>query len=231
MLKIKRIAEINGANWRVEFECERPEIAGRVYKTKRVQESLAQKVIIPRNTFRSVGIDFGTSKQCAIVLTILSNTGLIVPYSDFSTGTDLDYIGEILNAIKKSFGDFMVYADAEQSYGIMYLRKMGYNVEAVPFNKYKENGIKNLGRYFNSNRIKILNIKQNRVLLDQLINLKQDESGKVIKIEDHGPDALFCAALRFDFMRYFGKHLEKDAAFEVLKERNEKLEESEVLTF
>lgn len=218
VFKIKTKAMIRGHNWKVEFECCRPETAGRVYRTKAVRKSLVDRIIVPKIAERVVGLDWGVSKQCAIVLGILSPNGLLIPWSDFSTGTDLDYIVQALQNIRTRFGNFVVYADAEQAYGGMYLQKSGFQVEKIAFNKYKEVGIQNLGRYFDSHRLKILNTRPNRILWRQLINYKKDETGKPIKKEDHGCDSLMCAGLRFDFMHFFGKALRKEAAEDVLKE-------------
>jgi len=231
-LKIKKKAEIKGQNWKVEFECCRPETQSKVYNTKKLRRSLVDRVIIPnlQDTKRSVGIDFGTSKQCAITLAIKGSNALIVPFSDFSVGRDLDYIVSTLKAIRIRFGDFLVYGDSEQSYGIMYLRKSGFTVESVAFNKYKETGIQNLERYINSSRLRILNVRSNRILYRQLVNYKKDEFGKPIKAEDHGPDSLMLAALRFDFFIHFGREIARAAADAQLKQQAED-NDAEVMVF
>ena len=113
----------------------------------------------------------------------------------------------------------------------MYLEKNGFTVEKVPFNKYKSIGISNLERYFNHKRIKILNVRPNRILYRQLINYKKGEDGKPIKKDDHGPDSLMCAGLRFDFMHFFGRMIKKDVSEDALKELAESRKESEVDIF
>ena len=231
ILKIKTKAMIRGHNWRTEFECCRPETAGKVYKTKRVRKALVDRMAIPRIAERVVGLDWGVAKQCSLVMAILSPSGLLVPWSDFSTGSDLDYIAEALRSVRIRFGDFVVYADAEQTYGIMFLQKAGFTVEKVAFNKYKDLGIQNISRYFDNNRLKILNTRPNRILHRQLIKYKKDEFGKPVKKEDHGPDALMCAGLRFDFMHFFGKELRKEAADDALKFMAEDNAESKVDIF
>jgi len=229
LLKIKKKAEIRGHNWRTEFECARPETKAKVYKTNKLRKTLVDRMVIPQECERSVGIDFGTSKQCAIVLTCMGYDRLLVPWSDFSVGRDLDYIANTLKSIRIRHGDFTVFADAEQSYGIMYLRKAGFVVESVAFNKYKKVGIANLERYINAEKIRILNVKPNRILYRQLVGYKKDELGKPVKKDDHGPDALFCAALRFDFMFHFGRAIKKEAAEADLKAKEK--EDSEVEIF
>jgi len=230
VIKIKRRAEIKGYNWRVEFECQRPTTARKIYKTRKVEKSLVNRVELPVKCSRSVGIDWGTSQQCALTLMVMGQNSIIVPWSDFSTGRDLEYIAETLKAVRIKFGDFICYADAEQTYGIMYLRKQGFIVESIPFNKYKSVGIQNLGRYFNGGRVRILNNSPNRILYRQLIKYMQDENGKPLKKDDHGCDSLMCACLRFDYMRYFARDLHRQAAEAVLEERADG-ESSEVMTF
>ena len=227
--KIKKKAEIRGDNWRVEFECSLAgSTKGKIYKQGKVQKSLVDRMVVPKEAKRAVGIDFGTSKQCAIVYTIMGKNKLLVPWSDMSVGKDLEYIAKTLDAMKKRYGDFIVYADSEQSYGIMYLRKAGYTVESVAFNKWKEPGIRNLERYFNSSRIKILNVKPNRILWKDLINYKRDDNGKIIKKNDHSPDALMLSVLAFDFVYYFGRLMKKEAAEDQLKEQAEEDAQVEV---
>jgi hypothetical protein len=228
VLKIKKKAEIRGHNWRVEFECSRPETRLRVYKTNKIRRALVDRMHVPGNAQRAVGLDWGTSKQCAIVFAIKSTNGLLIPWSDFSVGRDLDYIANTLKAMRMRYGDFVVYADSEQSYGIMYLRKAGFTVESVAFNKYKKQGIENMNSFFNSSRIKILNVKPNRILYRQLVNYKRDEFGKPIKKDDHGPDALFLAGLRWDFMMHFGRAIKKEAAQAQLQAQADESKDVEV---
>lgn len=227
--KIKKKAEIRGDNWRIEFECATPgSTRGKIYKTNKVKKTLVDRMVVPKEAKRTVGIDFGTSKQCAIVYTIMGKNKLLVPWSDMSVGKDLEYIAKTLQAMEKRYGSFVVYADSEQSYGIMYLRTAGFTVESVAFNKWKEPGIRNLERYFNSSRIKILNVKNNRILWKDLINYKRDDNGKIIKKNDHAPDALMCAGLAFDFVYYFGAAMRKEAAEDMLKEQAEEDAQVEV---
>lgn len=230
VMKAKTKAAIRGLNWRVEFECQQPETAGKVYKTKKVRKSLVDKMVVPYVSERVVGIDFGTA-HLALVMAILGSDSLLIPWSHFSSGNDLDFIVETLRVLRERFGEFIVYADAEQSYGIMHLQKGGFVVEKIPFNKYKRLGVENLNRYFNHKKIKILNERMNRILWRQLLGYKKDEHGNPVKKNDHGPDALMCAGLRFDFMHFFRAALKKKAAADTLKELDEQGKESEVEVF
>jgi hypothetical protein len=218
VIKVKIKAEVRGLNWLVEFECRKPETAGKVYKTNKVKRALVEKIQIPYMTERVVGIDWGPSSQSAMVMGVMAKAGLLIPWSDFSSGTDLDYMVDTLKITRERFGDFVVYADAENTYAIMYLRKAGFQVEPIAFNKFKTVGIENLERYFNHKKIKILNVRPNRILHRQLIEYKKDELGKPIKKNDHGCDAILCAGLRFDFMHFFGNIVKKEVAEDALKE-------------
>jgi hypothetical protein len=63
----------------------------------------------------------------------------------------------------------------------------------------KEYGITNLLKMFMYGKITILD--DNSHLVDQLKSYRKDpKSGKPIKINDHGPDALLCMTITIDFL-------------------------------
>lgn len=82
----------------------------------------------------------------------------------------------------------------------------------VPFNKYKDLGIENLQRYFDHRKIRIADRGDLKVVLRQLMTYHRDEKGNVVKKDDHGPDALLCAALPFLFIDEFQRFVEYEAA-------------------
>ncbi len=119
---------------------------------------------------------------------------------------DSKTIGDLvlyLVELRSRVGDFVVYADAGNAYGNLDCRNAGFEVVPVAFNEHKEGGIENLARYFNHGKIKIADDGHLKTVIRQLLRYRRNEAGRIVKEDDHGPDALLCAMLRFPFIDEF----------------------------
>ncbi len=73
----------------------------------------------------------------------------------------------------------------------------------MAFSKHKEEGIENLARYFEHGKMRIAESPHLDTIVRQLLRFHRNEQGKVVKKDDHGPDALMCAMLHFPFIDEF----------------------------
>ena len=78
------------------------------------------------------------------------------------------------------------------------LEDEGFDVTPVDFSTMKDYGIANLTKMFLYSKIHVLS--DNERLLTQLKSYRKDpKTGRPVKKDDHGPDALLCLAIDIDF--------------------------------
>lgn len=206
-----KVLNAGGETWRVEHECQRPRTSGPVYNLERVEEAAFDgEIEVARAARKAVGIDWGAF--AVAVLAVRCDAFVGVPHGRVFEGKPTSDIVQYLFWLRETYGDFEVYADAENIYGAMDVENAGFKVLRVPFNKYKDLGIENLQRYFDHRKIRIADRGDLKVVLRQLMTYHRDEKGNVVKKDDHGPDALLCAALPFLFIDEFQRFLEYEAA-------------------
>ena len=190
--------------WAVEHECKRPTSSGMIYDAEKVQATVFPLSDIERPTGgvrRAVGIDWGR-----FAVAVLAERA--VDHVSISEGRIFDSktIGDLVQylvELRSRVGDFVVYADAENAYGNLDCRNAGFEVVPVAFNKHKEGGIENLARYFNHGKIQIADDGHLKTVIRQLLRYRRNEAGRIVKEDDHGPDALMCAMLHFPFIDEF----------------------------
>jgi hypothetical protein len=192
----------------VEHECKRPQAAGMIYNPDKIQKALvsAGQLTRPQGSVRRVvGIDWGR-----FAVTILAERGvdhLAITEAKIFDSRPISDVVQYLVELRARVGDFMVYADAENAYGNLDLRNAGFETVPVAFNKYKDEGIENLARYFEQEKIKINDEGDMQTVIRQLLRYHKNEDGRIVKKDDHGPDALLCAALPFPFVDEFNTEL------------------------
>jgi len=190
--------------WAVEHECKRPTASGMVYDAEQVQAAVVtiDTVVPPDGTVRrAVGVDWGR-----FAVAVLAERGVdcvvVRECRAFHSKTIADLV-QYLVELRARIGSFIVYADAENAYGNLDCRNAGFEVVSVAFNKMKEGGIENLARYFSHGKIKIVDHADSPTLVRQLLRYRRNEAGRIVKEDDHGPDALMCAMLHFPFVDEF----------------------------
>ncbi|MBE0567950.1 MAG: hypothetical protein IH621_18495 [Krumholzibacteria bacterium] len=190
--------------WEVEHECKRPKASGMIYDPEKVQAAVTPLSDIVRPTGsvrRAVGIDWG--RFAVAVLAERAGDHVVIPEARIFDSRPAAELIAYLDDLRRRVGDFMVYADAENAYGNLDCRNAGFETVPVPFNKRKDEGIENLTRYFEHGKIKIADDGHLQVVVRQLLRFHRDESGRIVKKDDHGPDALMCALLPFPFVDEF----------------------------
>lgn len=139
---------------------------------------------------------------------------------------DEDAVIEYLIELVSIWGPFTIMADSEAAFSNERIRKAGVkhgwwvwrhknkagkysSTLGVVFGKWKKYAYDNLAKYIEETRLRISS--ECVVLKEQLENLKQDDKGKIIKENDHCPDATVCALLQFSYVKVFeGEEVDDD---------------------
>ncbi|MBK8015237.1 MAG: hypothetical protein IPK20_00120 [Betaproteobacteria bacterium] len=190
--------------WEVEHECKRPKAAGMIYNPEKVQAAVIPVVEVVRPTGpvrRAVGIDWG--RFAVAILAERAGDHILIPEARIFDSRPISDLVQYLSDLRTRVGDFVVYADAENAYGNLDCRNAGFETVPVPFNKFKDEGIENIARYFEHGKFRIADQGDLQRVVRQLLRYHRDESGRIVKKDDHGPDALLCAMLPFPFIDEF----------------------------
>jgi hypothetical protein len=199
VIKAKMVNAGTGV-WEVEHECQRPTTAGMVYDPVKVQAAVVplESLQGPSGRIRrALGVDWGTHA----VAVLAERHG---PYVAIREGRvfDGESMAEVIKyavQLRATHGNFRVYPDAENKYGNLDLISAGFEVQPVAFGQMKEAGIENVTRFLNHGRLKIADHGDLKIVIRQMMRLHRNDLGKVVKKDDHGPDALLCAMLHFRF--------------------------------
>ena len=210
-----------GDTFNVEHCCNRPVSSGPVYNPYHVQRSMVE--VLPFTSTASeelksmaqkvVGIDWGFAGETAIVgPCIFTGSTVEIVKTTFVSGVGIEDIGSILEQLKAQYGDFGIFADASHPFNIDFMITHGWEIEPVAFNKWKEYGIGNVARWLAQRKVHI-NSKDggNDKLKKQMLLYYRDKNGKPEKKADHGPDALLCALLNWNFLEYFVDESEEES--------------------
>ena len=186
--------------WEVEHECQRPTTSGMVYDPVKVQAAVTPPDLLPKppgSVRRSLGIDWG--RHSVAVLAERHVGCVAIPEGRVFESRPMSDLVEYAVRLREQHGNFRIYADAENAYGNLDLTNAGFEVVPVPFAQRKEAGIENVARFLNHGRLKIADQGDLKIVIRQLLRLHRNDLGKVVKADDHGPDALMCAMLHFRF--------------------------------
>jgi hypothetical protein len=190
--------------WAVEHECKRPTTSGMVYDAEKVQAAVTPLSDLQRpvgSVRRVVGVDWG--RFAVAVLAERATDHVVISEGRIFDSKTISDLVQYLVELRSRLGDFMVYADAENAYANLECRNAGFEVVSVAFNKFKDGGIENIARYLNHGKIKIADDGHLKTVIRQLLRYRRNEAGKIVKLDDHGPDALMCAMLHFPFIDEF----------------------------
>ncbi len=202
-----------------------------VYDPDWVDACLVDAAWPPRGTRileKSIGIDWGLKGQTAVVLTAMlevPNADFVpqadpkqrfltgqMPYTrmvgvleaQFMTGKLTPEVIRVLYAWQEMYGseNFFVYGDASHPYQNQEVDNAGFDCRPVLFQKFKDYGIGNCTKFFTSQ--KRYGVRKSLTgLLEQIKRYRLNRVGKPVKDEDHGPDALLCAMLHFNYEDLF----------------------------
>lgn len=183
----------------VEIMGWRPSSAGLVLNSTDIDNCVvAQTQPMEGYPFR-LGIDWGVRGQLGIVLIqILPNIRVVIDAWAFTNPSDTK-IYEFLKQLRTDWGVNQIYADSSHPFQNDHLKnECGFEVIEVVFSSEKELGVGGLRKLFEDTIIMIpANTGNNTALLiNQLKNWRRNtETGKIIKRNDHLPDALLCTAI------------------------------------
>jgi len=136
------------------------------------------------------GIDWGFVGMAAVLATQLVGEKLRV-FDRMSF--HLKGIGEITEALKgwrEMYDINEVYADSSHPFENDALRKAGFIVHEVTFVSFKEAGAGAVKWFFEKAKIEIS--KEFKDVICQMKKWRRDKHGKIVKKDDHFPDALLC---------------------------------------
>lgn len=198
-----------GPVWKIEFCCQRPRVRGHVYSTDRVEAACVKTVEWKGSGLKAVGLDWGLLSQAVAVMVCEADSGAVALEAKVFEGESADEIAQHLLRWKVRYGNFIVYADAEEGYGNQALTLAGLDVFPVHFGKWKRLGVDNLSLWLEYGKLKLLDDgDMRRVLIPQMKSLRRNQqTGKIRKVDDHGADALLCAMLAFDFLELAGNSM------------------------
>lgn len=184
--------------FRIEYMCVRPQFSGPIYGLEAIENTLVSEIEIVDTDRTIVGIDWGV-KEGALI--IGKDSELAGPQILESTFLSVKLVSEYIRVLsdwQDEYGELDIYADSSHPFQIGDLEEAGFKVTPVDFATMKEYGITNLLKMFMYDKIRILN--DNTHLIDQLKSYRKDpKTGRPIKINDHGPDALLCMTITIDF--------------------------------
>jgi len=185
--------------FRVEFACERPQFSGPIYGLAAIENALTDEMEIDDTETTLVGIDWGVTEGSLVLgKDSVANGPQVIETKFLSVKLVSEYI-KVLSDWQDEYGKLEIYADSSHQFNIGDLEEVGFEVTPIDFATMKEYGIGNLLKMFMYGKIKILD--DNTHLVDQLKSYRKDpKTGKPIKINDHGPDALLCMTITIDFL-------------------------------
>jgi len=174
----------------VELMGRKPSGAGRVINLEDLKEACIDEVPFIKGVPGAFGIDWGFKGMAAALATQLVGEKLRIfdRMSFHQKG-----IEEITNALKdwrKMYDINEVYGDSSHPFENDALRKADFIVHEVMFVSFKEAGAGAVKWFFEKKKIEIP--ERFKVVIKQLKKWRRDKHGKIIKKEDHFPDALLC---------------------------------------
>ncbi|OPL13697.1 MAG: hypothetical protein AVO39_10185 [delta proteobacterium MLS_D] len=195
----------------VELMARRPSKAGRVIDTNDIRLAAVKECPYVKGVDGAFGIDWGFKGYTKIVATQMVEEKLRVFDANSFSETGIDDIAAFLKDWRNMYGGINeVYADSSHPFENDKLRKEGFNVTEVTFVSFKEAGAGAVKWFFEKQKIEIA--EKFKELLDQLKKWRRDKSGKIVKKDDHYPDALLCT-----MMKWWNKARRKVGYFKVTR--------------
>ena len=174
----------------------RPSSAGLVLNPKDVDDCVVATTQIQEGYPLKLGIDWGVRGQCGIILTqLLPNMRSIIDAWAFVNPSDTK-IYNFLTELRLKTGVNDVGADSSHPFQNDHVRhELGFNLTEVNFSTEKERGVGALKKLFENHTwiIPANSDNDTSMLINQLKNWRRNkDTGKIIKMNDHLPDALLC---------------------------------------
>ncbi len=219
------------ANSRELFEIEeigrQPQKGGRVLNADLLRNCVkpGRELILGGGVPSIFEIDWGYDDTTTIIiLQKYDNFHYYIAHVEYYHKTLLSVIMERLKGLRDRFGAHIVCADASHPFNNAEIANCGFTVMEVEFAKYKDLGVgwiigmtesKQLWipGTFNGKELIFPNEHYKRIYFE-MKGWKRNKMGKVVKMFDHGPDALLCGSI------IWGKNVPWKAEFEAFGNRD-----------
>jgi len=174
----------------VELMGRRPKGAGLVIDREDFADAVVDDVQYTPGAPGAIGIDWGFKGFTKAVATQMVE-GMLGVFETLSwSRKGIEEIIEDLLAWRETYGLTEVYADSSHPFENDALRKAGFTVHEVTFVSFKEAGAGAVKWFFEKGKIRIA--QRFGELIKQLKGWRRDAHGKIVKKDDHFPDALLC---------------------------------------
>lgn len=215
--QVRKAKNMNAGSstFEIEYEGERPEFGTNIYAPAKIDAAVSRCPVDDAGRSyiewdyespKAIGVDWGLQETALVLLSLERGRGYagVMEYLQL-TGKLVPEVARYLDEWHATYSPsgktIPVFADYSHPYNNIELGQRGFEVVDVPFQRYKDFGIGNLGRYFEYERIRVL--PGFAVLVRQLHAYRYGRDGKPVKKDDHGPDALLCAMMAFRFTETF----------------------------
>ncbi len=210
----------------VEYANQRPRFKAQVYDPDRIEDSLVRQIPyipppsgivtskilgpdgkplaseIEDDVVLAAGIDWGIATMMAMVLVAYMKGMLWVVDVRCYAGVLEEVAAETLREWRGLYGrPFVTHPDGSHPFSNARLSQE-FNIVPVFFSQMKDWGIRNVNQWLNTGRLKIP--VEFVALTGQMRKLRRNAQGRVIKRDDHTPDALMCAVRSFPYEQYHG---------------------------
>ncbi|MCF6191844.1 MAG: hypothetical protein L3J76_01750 [Candidatus Hydrothermae bacterium] len=174
----------------------KPSGRGLIIRPEDLEAALVDGVEALPHVPKWVGVDWGFAGMTAVV--VLQRVGeeiQVLEALEFSH-TLTDEILQALLELHRRYGVREVYADASHPFNNEHIRRAGFLVDEVAFSTFKERGVGRLQHLFERGNIRIP--RRLQTMIQQLRNWRRDEKGRIVKKDDHFPDALVAGMKRLE---------------------------------
>jgi hypothetical protein len=204
-IQAKRINSVE--DFAVEHEGKRPKTQGPVYDTDLIERSWSRSVPFGEPERPAVGIDWGYGVTAVIGPIYRVEDKVAVIAEKYFSGRPVSSIVEYLLFLKADLKkELVVYGDAENAFANLDVENAGFEVNPVPFGKFKEFGVSNIEKYLESDKLAVGNCDKLKTVMKKM---RRDKRGSIVKTrDDHGHDGFLCGMLGFIWLNEFASEIE-----------------------
>ena len=193
--------EMTNEDFEIEFMGSRPSSAGLVFRPDHLMRTFTEEVFkeIPKGNC-SIGIDWGWEGETSIVKlqqqyveALNRRIHRVVHYEYYKRPRSTELYAE-LELLSRGW-KIPIYADSSHKFNNDDLTNLGAYLQEVPFVRLKEYGIRNIIKMLEDETIQIPEAYEH--LCSQMRGYRRGPTGRPVKGDDHGVDALLCAGIHF----------------------------------
>lgn len=174
----------------VEMMARRPSGAAQVINREDFKSAVIPEVPFEKGAPGAFGIDWGFKGLSAVLATQMVAEKLRVFDRMSFTREGIGNIVEAMKEWREMYGINEVYADSSHPFENDALKKADFTVHEITFVSFKEAGAGAVKWFFEKQKIEILETFKD--VIEQLKKWRRGKDGKIVKKDDHFPDALLC---------------------------------------